>query len=636
MKNTTSKSYIFFAVLISHLLFTFETTHGQEQLFINKETLQALKANTRSADGMPGKSYWQNSSNYNINAVFNPATGILEGREDITYYNNSPDTLKTIVVRLYQDIFKKGNKRISEVDPTDLTEGVVIKSIIYQKEQLSGNNESAYITRAGTNMYIKLPQKLAPKSSANIHLEWSFKIPSKTQLRMGTYDSSSFFVGQWYPQIAVYDDIRGWDIHDYNGLAEFYNDFSNFEVGITVPGGYAVWATGKLTNGNDVMNAAYYDKIQEAMNSDKMITIAVPADYKNGKLLKNNEWNTWKYEARNVSDFAFALSDHYTWEASSVVADKTTGKKVFIQTAYNENHPDYKEVHEIEKKTIEYLSGNFPGTPFPFPCMTVFDGADGMEYPMITNVGSFENRGETVYAQSHEIAHTYLPFLVGTNETMSGWMDESMTVFLPEELQKTIEPSKDVATYTTYVYSYYAGKEYEPAVMTPTIYLTSDIYFMLNYGKGEQILRLLEMQLGKDMFKKCLKEFINRWKYKHPTPYDFFNTFNDISGQDLTWFWKSWFFEQGIPDLSISSASWKDGKCTVKIKNIGGLPLPVSLTFVTSDGKTFLYEAKADIWKDGKKEVTLTQNINQKVTEIKLGNSQIPDSNPSDNKFKLD
>ncbi len=621
-------------IVIILICLSANTTSAQEKLFVSQEATKAYKSETRAIDGKPGKNYWQNTSDYKIKVKLFPETGIVEGQEEITYFNNSPDTLKMLVVRLYQDMFKKGAARTIDVQPDDLTNGVLIKSVMNNGKPISAKAEDKHITRRGTNMYITLHEALNPKGSAQIAIDWSFKVPSKTQIRMGTYDSTSFFIGQWYPQIAVYDDISGWNTHDYTGLAEFYNDFGNFDVEISVPANYVVWATGNLLNPGELLNEPYLAKYRQALNSSETVTIALPEDYIKGKVTKQGAWNTWKYKAGNVSDFAFALSDHYIWEGCSIEAS-TNGKKVFIQTAYNKKHGDYKEVIEIARKTIRFLSEELPGVPYPFPCMSIFDGADGMEYPMMTNVGSFDDRGEVVYAHSHEITHTYFPFYVGTNETKYGWMDESMAVFLPEVLQKEIEPTKDVAPYTTYVYSIYGGKEFEPALMTPTYYLTPDIYFILNYGKAEQILRLLEIQLGKDVFNKCLKGFIDSWKYKHPTPYDFFNTFNNISGQDLTWFWKPWYFEQGLPDLAISSATCEAGKCTVEIKNSGTLPLPVYLQFTTDDGQEILYKLPADTWKDGKSKIVIRREIKQKVTRIILGNSQVPDCYSSDNNFNI-
>jgi hypothetical protein len=634
IKTIILNNHIFIAITFT-VFFKSINLSGQSSLFINKEMLKSYQQNTRSKDGKPGEKYWQNSSDYVINVSFNPKTGTIEGIENIIYYNNSPDTLKKIIVRLYQDLFKKGVSRQYDVDPIDINDGVKIKLLNVNNSELEINNQNNNAYRIGTNLCIPLYKPLLPKSNTKLLIEWSFKVPQKTQIRMGTYDSTSFFIGQWYPQIAVYDDIAGWDTHDYNGLSEFYNDFSNYTVNISVPSGFVVWATGNLKNPEAILNEQTLDKFRKAINSDKTITIATPQDYSNQKIFKNLNVNKWKFEAKNVSDFAFSTSNHYVWEASSVEVDESVKRRVLIQTAYNDTHSDYKEVTEIAKKTILFLSNNSPGIPYPFPCMSIFDGADGMEYPMITNVGSCKERGETIYAQTHEITHSYFPFYAGTNETMYGWMDESLTVLLPEELQTEIEPTKDVPVYTTKVYSHYAGRMSEPVVMTPTNYLTKDIYFFLNYGKAEQILRLLEIQVGKKVFKNCIREFLNRWKYKHPSPYDFFNTFNNISGNDLIWFWKPWYFEQGIPDLSVKNASWENGVCKVTIKNNDALPLPVYLQFTTDDGNIIIHEYSSEIWKEGKDEIVISKNIIKKVTEINIGNKFIPDCNNSDNNFKL-
>ncbi|MFH0893440.1 MAG: M1 family metallopeptidase [Bacteroidota bacterium] len=623
---------IFFIIV---LCLAASALHAQEKLFVSKEAAKALKNNTRSEDGKPGTKYWQNGSDYKIQLRFTPTTRLVEGKEEISYYNNSPDTLKKLVIRLYPDLFKKGAARRYPVDPADVNEGVNIKSLKIAGTELVSSKEDGILTRSGTNLIVKLTKPMTPKSSLTFFIEWSFTMPAKTQIRMGTYDASSFFVGQWYPQMAVYDDISGWDMRDYNGLTEFYNDFSNYSVEISAPENFVVWATGTLSNADAVLNEPFLGKYKKAMSSETTVTVAQPADYKNSKITKQGAWTTWKYDAKNVSDFSFALSDHYVWEACSMPSGAGDAGKLFLQVAYSEAHADYKEVTDISRRSIRYLIDKRPGVAYPFPCMTVFDGADGMEYPMMTNVGSCENRGETVYAHSHEITHTYFPFYVGTNETKYGWMDESLAVLLPEKIQTEIEPTKDVPPYTTYVYSLYAGKEFEPALMTPTYYLTPDVYFILNYGKAEQVLRLLESEIGAEVFDKCLKEFMERWKYKHPTPYDFFYTFNNVSGKDMTWFWKAWYFEQGTPDLSIASATYNAGKCSVTIKNAGTLPVPVYLQFKTADGKTTIHQLSAECWTKGKNEIEITKEIAGKVTDVILGNNQIPDSKPSDNKFEI-
>jgi aminopeptidase N len=449
---------------------------------------------------------------------------------------------------------------------------------------------------------------------------------------MGKFDSTSFFLGQWYPQIAVYDDINGWDTRSYNGMAEFYNDFANFDVEITVPNNFMVWATGEPQNLIDVLQTEYYNKYMKASTSDKIINVITENDLKKGNITTKN--NTWKYKATKITDFAFGISDHYLWDVTSVVVDKETKRKTIVGVAYNKDSENFDKVAYISKETIKSLSEDMPGIPFPFPYLTVFNGDFGMEYPMITNVGKYTDYSTTVYANSHEIAHTYFPFLVGTNETKHGWLDESLVVFMPESLQKNLEPKLDVALNNTKVFSYYSGTENEPAIITPTYYLDAKIYFYLNYCKAEQALKMLEIHLGKKLFKECLQTFVERWKYKHPTPYDFFFTFNDVAQQNLNWFWQTWYFQYGgIPDLAISSVNSNDNKIDITVANKGDFPIPIVISFYNNEKLVKTITKPASVWRNNNTEIKVSFNTTEIITNIKLGNELIPDSNSDDNKY---
>ena len=302
--------------------------------------------------------------------------------------------------------------------------------------------------------------------------------------------------------------------------------------------------------------------------------------------------------------------------------------------AYSKGAENFDKVAMISRETIKFLSEDMPGIPFPFPYLTVYSGDFGMEYPMLTNVGPEADYGMTVYANSHEIAHGYFPFYVGTNETKNGWLDESLVVFMPKEIQTKLEPSFDVAKSNTRAISYYSGRESEPAIITPTYYLDANIYFYLNYGKAEQALRILEIHLGKQLFKECLKTFVDRWKYKHPSPYDFFFTFNDVSKQNLNWFWNAWYFQPGGNfDLSITNIDKHDKKIDVIIKNNGDLPIPSIISFYNNKKLIKRIVMPASDWKNNNTEIEISVNIKEEITHIILGDPLIPDSNPKDNEY---
>jgi len=601
---------------------------------VSKNEARAYEKGTRNFDGTPGANYWQNSSDYYIQVSVDVENKVLSGRERIVYSNNSPDSLKTIVIRLYQDVFKKGVNRnsIVPVNPADIHDGVRIASLKVNNVVMDLSEGSQQVVRDGTLMYVFLSKKLAPKSTTELQIEWSFDFPQHTLIRMGTMDSTSMFVGQWYPQIAVYDDVNRWDTRSYSGLAEFYNDFNNFEVEISVPDQFMVWATGDPQNLKDMLQPQIYSRYTNACTSDEIHHVITEEDILNKKITTQN--HTWKYKATNVSDFAFGVSDHYLWDVTSVIVDKSSGRRTVVGTAYNKSAVNFEKVISISRETIRSLSEEMPGIPYPFPYLTVYAGDFGMEYPMITNVGPDAEFGMTVYANSHEIAHAYFPFLVGTNETVVGWMDEGLTVYIPENSQHNIAPELNIGAYNTSAFSQYAGIQDEVALITPTQCLDAKIYFYLSYAKAEQALRMLEMELGHDLFKTCLLTFIERWKYKHPTALDFFHTFSDVSKRDLDWYWMAWYYQVGgIPDLAIKNVLQKKDNYTVIVENTGNLPLPVVVNFYNGERILKTINSAASNWNEGTGEIEVHFDATEPVTKITLGSETIPDGHPEDNEY---
>lgn len=619
--------------VLSSLLISVIPCSGQiqDELIIPKKNIVAFQKETRQQDGNPGKKYWQNTADYFIKVDVDVKNKRISGTERIVYYNNSPDTLKTLVIRLYQDLFKKGVNRntIVDVNPLDIHDGVNISKVVLNTSEL----KPSVLKRQGTIMFVPLKQRLAPGNKAELEIAWDFKFPQHTLIRMGTIDSSSLFVAQWYPQVAVYDDVYGWDTRSYNGMAEFYNDFNNYEVDITVPDKFLVWATGEPLNLKEVLQPSYFDRYTKASASNDITPVIRTEDLQKGGITTNIR--TWKYKASGVSDFAFAVSDHYVWDVTSVEVDKSTKRRTIVGAAYNTDAVHFNKVAMIARESIRYLSEEMPGVPYPFPYLTAFHGDFGMEYPMITNVGPDEDFGTTVYAHSHEIAHAYFPFLVGTNETKNGWLDEGLVVFMPEKVQSELSPGYDVAKNNTAAFSAWSGMEDEVALITPTHYLDAKIYFYLNYAKTEQALRMLEIELGNDLFKKCLQAFIERWKFKHPTPVDFFNTFNDVSKQDLNWFWNAWYYQNGgIPDLAITDVKNSNKVLSISIENKGNIPIPVVISLYSNDKVVKSITETASKWQNNRV-IKLDVESPGAITSIRLGSDIIPDAFRKDNEYKF-
>ena len=592
---------------------------------------RAIDKGTRALDGRPGPNYWQNSSDYKIKAELESKTRMITGDETIIYYNNSPDTLKQLVVKLLPDLYRKGNSRDFEISPNDLTDGVQSRGIFVNGEEVKTEGSKNSVRREGTNLFIPLQKPISPKSKTELKFVWSFTLPKESNVRMGTYDSTSFFVAYWFPQVAVYDDIDGWDVVNYTGQTETYNDFSNYEVEITVPKNFIVWGTGLLQNPEEVLAKEIFERYKNAYSSDAVMKIVEQNDFQKGVVTSDKEKLTYKFKADYVPDFVFATSDHYLWDGSSLIVDKKTGRRTFIDAAYKKESKDFYTVADVARKAIESFSTHIPGIPFPYLKMTVFNGDGGMEFPMMVNNTSQPELQGTVHLTSHEISHTYFPFFMGINERKYAWMDEGWATMLPFDFQTTNAPGYDPRTRNAKSFSEFAGNEQD----IPPIVLSYDLrgasYRTASYRRSGAAYEFLRQMLGDDLFKKCLHEYMNRWNGKHPIPYDFFFTFSKAAGQNLDWYFRPWFFENKYPDLFLV-AKIDDNGVTVNIVNKGGLPLPIKIKFYYADGTDeFVYEKNADQWSKGIFAITEFIQSKKKITKIEDGTSQIPDVNLTDN-----
>ncbi len=618
-------------LLVLLVVYSNISSFSQQKLYVPRNIQSAYEEGTRSISGMPGDNYWQNSSDYKIKVELDPGENLLTGSEEITYYNNSPDTLKRIVIRLYQDILKKGGARDWPFPSEGVHDGVQLNKVIIGGEAVDMEDRKKF-NRNGTNLLITLNESLPPNSQLNLYIDWSVLISDKVKIRMGAYDSTTFFIGFWYPQVAVYDDIDGWDRYNYTGQQEFYNDFSNFDVEIKVPNTFGVWAAGLFQNPDELLNEKYLERYNLAHQSDEVVRIITEKDLAEGNIFNNsNEFNTWKFKADYVTDFSFALSDHYLWDGVSVIVDSTTNRKVFVDAAYKIESEDFYDVADISKKTIQYFSFEMPGVPFPFPCLTAFNGSGGMEFPMMINDGSASTLAGTVGLTSHEIAHTYFPFYMGINERKYAFMDEGWAVMLPFEFQERMAEKNYPRRRNVSSYQRFAGNETEMPPMIPSVLLKGPSYRAASYSRPGLAYDYLREVLGDELFTEALQAFIKRWNGKHPLPYDMYNTFNEVTGQNLNWYWQPWFFERGHPDLAIDRIEQQEEKIQVFISKEGSIPIPIKLKIVFEDGTETELNYTAAVWKNGNKEFIIEYPADKPVKEIILGSPDIPDTDSENN-----
>ncbi|MFT4015766.1 MAG: M1 family metallopeptidase [Agriterribacter sp.] len=614
---------VFFVLLVCCSL----QASAQINLPVARNIEAAFNKNTRSHNGQPGKNYWQNTATYNLSINFNPTTRLLSGKVDIDYSNQSPDTLNKIVFKLYTDLYKAGVTRSWPVEPADLTKGMSITKIVVDGEQ----QDAGAALIQGTNMTVPV-KLLLPGQNIHFTIEYAYTLNKGSHIRTGEVAEGAYFIAYSFPRITVYDDIDGWNMPDYLGTYEFYNDFCDFNVDITVPGNYGVWATGDLKNCSEVYASTICERLQAAETKDDVITVIDENDLAKKSFTVNKPVNTFRFEAKNVTDFAFAVSNHYIWKAASLVVDSTTQRRTRVDAVYTPVHKDYDDVINEARKTVEYMSYRFPKWPYPYNHETVFDGLDKMEYPMMVNdvpvagaVGSFS-------LTSHEIFHTMFPFYMGINETKYGWMDEGWAT-LGEWLLTPMYLPNEIDSFAMAAYQNVAGKEIDLPIMTPTtqlqgMYYESETSFSINsYPKPALGYLYVKDMLGDELFFKALHHYIKTWNGRHPVPYDFFNCMNEGSGKNLNWFWKTWFFDMGYPDLAIASVKPK----RVTIASKGNKPAPVDITVYFADNTTEKIHRSIAVWEKGNKTVAIPVSGSKKIIKVELGSFYNADADKSNN-----
>lgn len=617
-------------LLLSCAAFTF-CSSAFAQLYMPRDVKQAFANGTRSADGRPGKKYWQNHGRYDISITAAPPSRTVKGTESITYFNESPDTLSSLVFRIIQNIHKPGAVRNGMASEAYLTPGVTIDGFTVNGVKVRWGNGS------GTAQRVSLPQALLPKSSVQMTVDWHFDASLESG-REGMIDSTTFFLAYFYPRVAVYDDYSGWDRMDFTDQQEFYNDFNDYQLTVNVPKNYIVWATGDLLNAKEVLQPEYAKRFETSLTSDAVIHVATAADLAGKNVTVQKEMNAWKWSYNNISDVALAFSDHFVWDAGSTIVDAATRRRASVQAAYNDTAADFREMVAYGKHALSWLSTKWPGVPYPFPKTTVVQGYAGMEYPMMAND---ETYGDPVFARfvaEHEIAHSWFPFYMGINESRYAFMDEGWATAF-EWLIGTEDLGKETANgffkqFRVDGWVNNPSAEGDLPIITPANLLRNNAYGNNAYGKPALGYLALKDMLGDDLFRKCLHGYMDRWHGKHPIPWDFFNSFNSVSGQNLDWFWNSWFFTNYYPDLAATEIKTTGNAYSLKVRNIGGLPVPFDVVITYKDGTSATLHQSSMVWKTNGKEALVKISSAKKISKLYIDNGIWMDADESNNTLK--
>jgi Peptidase family M1 domain len=621
---------------------------------------RAYEAGTRDGSGRPGPNYWQLQTDYTISVRLDPATQTLTGTETIALHNNSPQALNEIVLRLDHNIFRGLVPRGTSV-PAENTDGMVVTKIAVNGDTVDlnppapggggggrgrgrGGDAPRQLSASGldqTVARVSLSTPIPAKATASVEMAWHTKLPGGPNGRghrmTQRFDDVLFQPTQWFPRIAKYDDLRGWDMSLYLGPAEFYNNFGRFDVKMDVPGGWIVSGTGLLQNPQEVLTAKARERLAHVLDSDEVITIVGQDESGPGTSTAPGDRLVWHYTADMVNDFAWATAKDYVWRATRATIP---GKgPIPINMVFEPARASqYANAGPIARHALEFYSKLW--APYPFPQLTLQDGpSNGMEYPMVIN----SNQG----AADHETGHQWWPMMVGTNETWYGWMDEGFNQYMNILSAADSRGAPANLNGPGQSYGRTSGDENEAPMMWAANNAGS-MYSFQTYSKTPLMLSMLGGIVGDAEVQHAMSEYTKTWAFKHPSPWDFIFFMDKALNRDLEWFWYYWLWTTESVDASIANVSTNGNKTTVTVHQDGQMPSPIILKVEFAadgpaikpmvnakmiDDKSALVTFPVDVWFLGSRTFQAPLDFGGRtITKITLDpGCRFPDRDPSDN-----
>lgn len=564
----------------------------------------------RSASGNPGPAYWQNQANYRISANLDERNNTISGSVKITYINNSPDEITFLWLQLDQNKFNSSSRGSKTTPPNlgryglkDFEGGYKLSNVKVVQGRINAKNGATEPFIDDTRMQIFLQEPLKTKQSVEVSMDFSFLIPENGADRMGKYDAKDgviYTIAQWFPRVCVYDDIEGWNTTPYLGAGEFYLEYGDYDFEITVPYNHVVVGSGELMNAKEVLTSKQMERLKKAQSSDDAVWILERNEIgKSNSRPKNSGTLTWKFSCNNTRDVAFASSSAFVWDAAK--ATLPSGKVILVQSVYPaevDGKNEWGRSTEYTKHSMEFYSKLL--FEYPYPVATNVAGiVSGMEYPGIVFCSTKSKKAGLFGVTDHEFGHTWFPMIVGTNERRFAWMDEGFNTYINMLSVKAFNSGEYFKEQKTQDMGFFArGSKViltQPDAM-PEIEIGSLAYYKPAMG----LKMLSEAVVGEDRMTLALREYIRRWAYKHPTPFDFFHTVEDVVGEDLGWFWKSWFFENYKIDQAIKSTKYINSKpangISITLENMEQMPMPVELEIKEKDKDAVIIKMPVDIW----------------------------------------
>lgn len=610
--------------------------------------------NTRSASGQPGFEYWQNKADYKLSAKLNETNSEITGTGIITYTNNSPDKMSFLWMSLDQNLFKedsRGNAVIPTTGSRNGAQGEIfdgghkIKSvkIVTTVKGVSTEKEAKYLIN-DTRVQVFLPQELKSRGGVvTIKIDFSFISPKEGSDRMGILETKNgkiFSIAQWYPRMCVYDDIAGWNTNPYQGASEFYLEYGDFDVNITVPSNHFVVCSGELVNSSEVYSVDQQKRLAQAKQSDKTVVIRSKEEVLAAANIVADSYKTWHFKMKNSRDVSWASSASFILDAARI--NLPSGKKSMAISAYpieSAGNEAWGRSTEFSKAVIENYSKRW--FEYPYPAATNVAGiVGGMEYPGIVFC-DYKDKGKSLFGViDHEFGHIWFPMIVGSNERLFAWMDEGFNTFINSLSSVDFNNGefKEKPADMHIIGLKYTNPNLETIMSSPDNMKEANIGTLCYSKPGAGMAMLRKQVLGAERFDFAFRTYIERWAYKHPAPDDFFRTMENVAGEDLSWFWRGWFVHNWRLDQGINSVKYVDNNpklgALITIENFEKMVMPVIMDIKTKSGKITRLKLPVEIWQKNK-DWTFKHNSAEEIDSVVLDPDHVfPDSNESNNTWK--
>ncbi len=617
----------------------------------------------RAADGRPGPAYWQNENDYEIEATLDPATHTVTGTVRLTYTHNGPQDLDHVWMHLEQNLFAPASRGARRTPPDSRWRGSFPQGG-YRLGAVTADGRPVAPVVDDTRMRIDLAEPLDARGGrVEIVVPYSFVVPEYGADRMGRLETERgvvYELAQWYPRVAVYDDVNGWNTMPYLGQGEFYLGYGDFEYSVTAPSTMTVVGTGELRNERDVYTDAQRDRLAQARRSTDRVYLITPDEVGTPAAAHGTGMTTWRFRAENVRDVAWAASEAFILDAATASVELEDGgtNDVLIMSAYphegvgTPDEPGWEEATRFGRASI---LNNSRWYPYPYPvAISVAGVVGGMEYPMFQFSGVGARFMSLFGVIDHELGHNWFPMIVGSDERRYAWMDEGFNSYLNTFSNVAFYDENPDATIAGYGMSDQARvirltegpaaadfmrQPYaaDQPIMTYPDRIRSQALGWLAYRKPAKGLLLLRNEVvGPERFDAAFRTYIRRWAFKHPQPADFFRTIEDVTGEDLDWFWRGWFYQTGQFDQALAALTVQEGRVVATVENRGEIVLPATVEFVFSDGSRETAVIPAEAFFSADSAATFVDLGGRTVVSARINpTGDQPDQTPDDDERAL-